>query len=53
MRSLFYDFQINGKPILAPDADIQIEYNDLDSADSGRDETGFLHRSVVRSKVRK
>ena len=53
MRSFFYDFQINGKPFLAPDAGIQIEFNDLDSAESGRDTAGYLHRMVVREKVRK
>lgn len=53
MRSFFYDIQINGKPILAPDADVQIEASDLDSADSGRDVAGFLHRHVVRLKLRK
>lgn len=53
MRSFFYYFQINGKPLLAPDADIQIEFTDLDSEASGRDMAGYLHRSVLRHKVRK
>lgn len=53
MRSFFYHFQINGKPFLSPDAGIQIEANDLDSAASGRDAAGFLHRNVVRLKLRK
>ena len=29
-------FQINGKPMFAPDADIDFSYDDLDDADSGR-----------------
>ena len=53
MRSFFYDFQINGKPILAPDRDIQMEFADLDSPSSGRDQAGFMHRIVVRPMVGK
>lgn len=48
MRNFYYDFQIDKKPVLVPDADIQIEYCDLDSENSGRDECGFMHRIVLR-----
>lgn len=51
MRSTTDLFKINGKPMLAPDADVSINYEDLDSADAGRDESGVMHRSVVRYKV--
>lgn len=44
-------FQINGKPMFAPDADIDFSYDDLDDADSGRDESGYMHRIVIRYKV--
>lgn len=44
-------FKINGKPMFAPDADIDFSYEDLDDADSGRDESGYMHRIVIRYKV--
>ena len=44
-------FKINGKPMFAPDADVDFSYEDLDDADSGRDESGYMHRIVVRYKV--
>ena len=44
-------FKINGRPMFAPDADIDFSYEDLDDADSGRDESGYMHRIVVRYKV--
>ena len=44
-------FKINGRPMFAPDADVAISYEDLDDADSGRDESGYMHRIVVRYKV--
>ena len=53
MRQFFYAFQINGKPILAPDCGIQMEFNDLDSPASGRDCTGIMHRYVLRKNVGK
>ena len=44
-------YQINGKPLLAPDAGVEMSFQDLDAAESGRDESGFMHRIPVRSKV--
>lgn len=44
-------FQIDGKPMYAPDCDIEPSYSDLDSSDTGRDEGGYMHREVVREKV--
>ena len=44
-------YQINGKPLLAPDAGVEMSFQDLDAAESGRDESGFMHRIVVRNKV--
>ena len=51
MRSKTDLFKINGTPMLAPDDDFGVSYEDLDSSDAGRDESGVMHRSVVRYKV--
>lgn len=51
MRPTTEFFKINGKPLLVPDAEVSVRYEDLDASDSGRDESGWLHRSVVRYKV--
>ena len=37
--------------MLAPDQEITVSYEDIDAADAGRDQAGFMHRSLVRSKV--
>ena len=44
-------FKINGLKMPVPDADVSVTYTDLDSEDSGRDEAGYMHRSVLRHKV--
>ncbi len=51
MRAKTELFTVNGKPMLAPDAEVAVNYEDLDSSDSGRDESGFMHRIVARYKV--
>lgn len=51
MRSKTELFKINGVPMLAPDEEVVGNYEDLDSSDSGRDESGAMHRTVVRYKV--
>lgn len=51
MRTLTDLFTINGKPMFAPDEEIEVKYNDLDASDSGRDESGYMHRIVVRYKL--
>lgn len=51
MRTTTDLFQINGRPLLPPDEDVSLSFEDLDSSDSGRDEGGFMHRVVVRYKV--
>lgn len=48
---LFEDYKIDGKPMLVPDADVSLSFSDLDSSDSGRDESGVMHRIVVRHRV--
>jgi hypothetical protein len=44
-------FKINGKPVFAPDENVQISWSDIDSAESGRDEAGNQHRIVIRYDV--
>lgn len=51
MRATTYDFLINGEPVLVPDAGVGFSYEDLDDESSGRDEGGFMHRFIVRTKV--
>ncbi len=53
MRKQTALFLIDGKPMLAPDWDVEVSRQDIDAADSGRDESGFLHRVVVRRDVGK
>ena len=51
MRSKTNLFQVNGKPLLAPDGGVAVMYADLDAADAGRDEAGVMHRYPVRYQV--
>ena len=51
MRSFDPYYKIDGQPMLAADAGVRLQFSDIDDADAGRDEAGFLHRSLVRSKV--
>ena len=51
-RALWYDLQIDGKPVLVPDEDLDIGAEDLDSDESGRDEGGYMHRVVLREGVK-
>lgn len=53
MRTKTSLFLIDGKPILAPDENVEISMEDIDASDSGRDESGVMHRFVVRQGVGK
>lgn len=44
-------YKINGKPMPVPDEGVEMSFEDLDDAQSGRDASGFMHRIVVRNKV--
>ncbi len=44
-------YQLDGQPLPAPDVGVELTYTDLDASDAGRDESGVMHRIVVRSKV--
>lgn len=46
-------FLIDGRPILAPDVNMGISKEDIEAPDSGRDESGFYHRFVMRKDVGK
>lgn len=51
MRTTTELFMINGVPMLVPDSEVSVSYEDLDSSDTGRDESGMMHRIPVRYKV--
>ena len=44
-------FQIDGQPMPVPDQGVSMSFEDLDAAQSGRDEAGYMHRIPVRQKV--
>lgn len=45
------DYTIDGEPMLDCEEGQDTSFQDLDSSDSGRDESGVMHREVVREKV--
>lgn len=47
------DFQIDGSPMLQPDAGVAIEYENLIAGDSGRDESGYMHTITVRNDMKR
>ena len=49
----YFDLLIDGKPVLVPDQDMVLDYTDLDSPETGRDDAGIMHRIVLRQNVRK
>ena len=49
----YFDMLIDGRPILVPDQDMTMDYTDLDSPETGRDDAGIMHRMVLRQNVRK
>lgn len=51
MRAKTELLKINGVPMLAPDEDVGVSYEDLDSGDSGLDESGVMHRIPIRYKI--
>ena len=51
MRAKTNYFKVNGTAMLAPDEPMEVSYQDLDASDAGRDESGYMHRIVVRNKV--
>lgn len=51
-RTRLTNLLIDGLPLPCPDAGVIIAKNDLDSEDTGRDESGYMHRLVVRYGVK-
>ena len=51
MRPTTELFKINGREMLLPDEQVSVSYEDLDGPDAGRDESGVMHRKLVRCKV--
>ena len=51
MRQKVDFYQVDGQPMPAPDEEPEVSFADLDASDSGRDESGVMHRIVVREKV--
>lgn len=45
-------FYIDNAAVLLPDADVEVSISDMESDDSGRDESGVLHRILLRPRVR-
>lgn len=43
--------QIDGKPLPEPTESADIQFTDIESSDSGSDETGVYHREVLRYGV--
>ena len=46
------DFKIGAEPILAPDEGVEVEFEDLLSDDSERDESGVFHPTFIRTEMR-
>ena len=51
MRTKVDFYQVDGVPMLVPDDEPEFSFADLDASDSGRDESGVMHRLMVREKV--
>lgn len=52
MRAFDNAYLIDGSPLPAPDAGVEMTFEDLEASDSGLDEAGFFHRAVLRENVR-
>lgn len=53
MRKTTDLFLVDGLPMLAPDENVEISMEDIEDSDSGRDESGLLHRFMLRQGVGK
>lgn len=51
-REYCHEYLVDDSPLLAPDMNVNITENDLDSEASGRDEMGNMHRIILRSGVK-
>ncbi len=44
-------YRINGAALVMPDGDVQMQFENRESPDSGVDESGFYHRVTERAAV--
>ncbi len=44
-------FTVDGQPLLVPDENVEVRYEDIDAAAAVRDESGVMHRMPVRQNV--
>lgn len=51
-RKYSNEYLVDGQPLLAPDMDVNVTENDLDSESSGRDASGYMHRFILRSGIK-
>lgn len=51
MKKLYTGFMVDSTPIPVMDAGIEISVEALDSSESGRDESGVMHRIVIAEKT--
>lgn len=51
IRSYDTQYKVDGLPLLTPDEGVELSLADLDASDTGRDESGVMHRIVVRERV--
>lgn len=51
MRGTTDLFLIDGQPIVVPDSNLKLQLQDLESSDSGRDESAVMHRFLARQGV--
>lgn len=52
MRALDTLYAVDGLALPVPDAEVELSFSDLDSGAAGRDESGYMHRAVLRHRVR-
>jgi len=51
-RKFTNDFLIDDAPMLDPDEGVGIDFSDLQSEASGRDESGCMHNIIIRSGIK-
>lgn len=51
MRGTTELFLIDGQPMVVPDSNLKLQVQDLESSDSGRDESAVMHRFLARQGV--
>lgn len=51
MRGTTELFLINGQSVVVPDSNLKLQLQDLESSDSGRDESAVMHRFLARQGV--